>query len=450
MRHFKAAYGDGVLTGAGREMLMAQAPRTLTPLGSALHLFGAELRHWRKQRQYSQDRLGREVHVSGDLIAKIEKAERRPPEHVASRCDAVLDTGGALRRLWPLVERERRLRTGREPAQPSQEECFYADATDRPVLDWLLASPTDGRCGRSDDDAVVEATTRLQRLRDVDHVHGAGETYPNVANFLRRELPTLTDQAPRVAVGFLELAGYEAVDLGADGTAQRHYLRALEVCTASGDRLYGGYLIGVSLAHLALHCGEAEHAVRLATAALRGTERYATPAVRAAFRAVLARGHARLGDERSCVQALHCVEAELAHRDPANEPDWISYFSEADLADEKAHCFFDLGQHRLAEREAVSAIGLLTPSRVRRLAIDSALHASALVRTGDVDHACAVGRVAVDHAANTASFRSSHRIALMMAELFPYTDVPQVRDLAEYARSRLPPVPTLTLADRAR
>ena len=44
---------------------------------------------------------------SGDLIGKLEKAERWPTLDLASRCDAVLETGGALARLWPLVERER-------------------------------------------------------------------------------------------------------------------------------------------------------------------------------------------------------------------------------------------------------------------------------------------------------------------------------------------------------
>jgi hypothetical protein len=63
----------------------------------------------------------------------------------------------------------------------------------------------------------------------------------------------------------------------------------LEIVTRCGDRLYGGYLIAVSLAHLALHCGDAEQAARLAAVALRGTDHQTTPGVRAAFRTVLAR-----------------------------------------------------------------------------------------------------------------------------------------------------------------
>lgn len=55
---------------------MAQTPRELAPHTSAKHYFGAQLRSWREQRGWSQARLGEHLHVSSDLIAKIEKALR--------------------------------------------------------------------------------------------------------------------------------------------------------------------------------------------------------------------------------------------------------------------------------------------------------------------------------------------------------------------------------------
>lgn len=88
---------------------MPQVPRELTPLASTRAFFGAELRHWRQHRQLSQHELGRCVHASGDLICKIEKALRWPPEDFPALCDSVLDTGGILTRLWPLVDRERQI-----------------------------------------------------------------------------------------------------------------------------------------------------------------------------------------------------------------------------------------------------------------------------------------------------------------------------------------------------
>jgi hypothetical protein len=106
---------------------MAQTPRELTPDRDPRHFFGAELRHWRDLRGLSQARLGREVHVSGDEIAKVEKALRWPPPGLAEQCDRTLDTGGVLSRLWPLVERQRLdiREAGTRPGDadaPAQEE----------------------------------------------------------------------------------------------------------------------------------------------------------------------------------------------------------------------------------------------------------------------------------------------------------------------------------------
>jgi transcriptional regulator with XRE-family HTH domain len=417
---------------------MGQTPKKLEPTKSPLHFFGAEMRRLRQQAGLSQADLGKLLFQHKDLVRKVEAASRKPSREFVERCDEVLGADGTLRQMWPMLERERLLRPSRDPGTAAATPTFHSEATDRPVLDWLLSSSVDARSQRAEDENASRAAEKLKHLRDVDHAHGAGETYPDVADYLGRGLKSLVTHAPQIATGFLELAGYEAVDLGADGLAQQHYLRALGIISASGDRLYGGYLVAVSLAHLALHCGDADQAVRLATAALRGTDHQTSPAVRAAFRAVLARAHARRGDEAACAVTLLQVEADLSRSNPADEPAWISYFGEADLADEKAHCFFDLGLHSLAQREATRAVELLKPSRTRRLAIDTALLASSLARSRELEQACEVGRRAADYAASTASFRSSHRIALMMAELQPYFALPAVHDLSEYVRVTLP------------
>jgi tetratricopeptide (TPR) repeat protein/DNA-binding XRE family transcriptional regulator len=86
---------------------MGQKSRELTPYESVRHFFGAELRRWREQRALSQSRLGERINFDASLIGKTEKAERMPSLELAKACDEVLATGGALARLWPLVDRER-------------------------------------------------------------------------------------------------------------------------------------------------------------------------------------------------------------------------------------------------------------------------------------------------------------------------------------------------------
>jgi transcriptional regulator with XRE-family HTH domain len=79
---------------------MSRPERELRPGRSVLDRFGYELRTWRKARGLSQDRLGSLVHVSGDLIYRIELGQRRPSRDLAHRCDQVLNTGEALQRRW--------------------------------------------------------------------------------------------------------------------------------------------------------------------------------------------------------------------------------------------------------------------------------------------------------------------------------------------------------------
>jgi transcriptional regulator with XRE-family HTH domain len=83
-------------------------------LAAARHFFGAELRHWRQLADLSHDRLGAQINYSGDTIGKVEKAERAPTAALATACDQVLGTGGALARLVDLIEATaQETRTGR-------------------------------------------------------------------------------------------------------------------------------------------------------------------------------------------------------------------------------------------------------------------------------------------------------------------------------------------------
>ena len=84
------------------------ADRTGTPAG----VFGAELRFYRTRANLSQKDLAALVHVSNDVISKIETGERPPAEDFPPRLDAVpeLDTGGALTRLWDHLKKGQKQR----------------------------------------------------------------------------------------------------------------------------------------------------------------------------------------------------------------------------------------------------------------------------------------------------------------------------------------------------
>ena len=88
---------------------MAQQPRVLTPHRSPLDRFGSTLRSYRVRYGLSQAQLAVRVLVSAVTLAKVEKAERWPTEYLARRCDAELDAGGELVRLWTAVLAYRQL-----------------------------------------------------------------------------------------------------------------------------------------------------------------------------------------------------------------------------------------------------------------------------------------------------------------------------------------------------
>ena len=79
------------------------ADRAGTPAG----VFGAELRYYRTQAGLSQKDLAALVHVSHDVISKIETGERPPAEDFPPRLDALpeLDTRGELTRLWGYLKK---------------------------------------------------------------------------------------------------------------------------------------------------------------------------------------------------------------------------------------------------------------------------------------------------------------------------------------------------------
>jgi transcriptional regulator with XRE-family HTH domain len=78
---------------------MPQRLRRLNADASPLARFGARLRDYRMRHGLAQAELGRAVHVSGTLIAKMERAERRPQPDVARNLDQRLGAGGELARL---------------------------------------------------------------------------------------------------------------------------------------------------------------------------------------------------------------------------------------------------------------------------------------------------------------------------------------------------------------
>jgi transcriptional regulator with XRE-family HTH domain len=82
-------------------MQMGRSPKLLHPGQSPGARFGAALRSHRLAGGLTLAELGRRVHVSADLLGKIELATRHPQPDLITRLDAALDAGGQLIRISP-------------------------------------------------------------------------------------------------------------------------------------------------------------------------------------------------------------------------------------------------------------------------------------------------------------------------------------------------------------
>jgi transcriptional regulator with XRE-family HTH domain/tetratricopeptide (TPR) repeat protein len=143
---------------------VARPERQLHPERSARARFGYELRMRRKAQSLSQDRLGALLHVSGDLVHKIELGERRPSRDLAEQCERVLGCQGALLPLWGKVEAE-----AQRPCQTDSTDTTVVgigrllEHVAAPLTSEMMATQTAGPAGNG---APVAAGAAL--ASDVD------------------------------------------------------------------------------------------------------------------------------------------------------------------------------------------------------------------------------------------------------------------------------------------
>ncbi|MCX4764157.1 helix-turn-helix domain-containing protein [Streptomyces sp. NBC_01275] len=67
-------------------------------------LFGELLRHFREGALLTQEALAGAIPCDRSFVARVEAGTRVPQEAFAKKCDEVMDTGGALVRLWGKVD----------------------------------------------------------------------------------------------------------------------------------------------------------------------------------------------------------------------------------------------------------------------------------------------------------------------------------------------------------
>ncbi|WP_328871608.1 hypothetical protein OHT76_16595 [Streptomyces sp. NBC_00287] len=293
------------------------------------------------------------------------------------------------------------------------------------ALDATAAERPARRVGASEVEVLEEA---VRRIRLLDDRHGADGLYRRAAAPLRAAYALLDADTTRHAAGERlhsgagELAisvGWLAHDSGRFDDARSHYAEALATARMAGDPALEAHAF-CNTSFLARDAGRPREAVRAAQAA----QRVARPLGSARLMSLLALreagGWAGLADRTGCAQALARAQALYDRGRSDTDPEWMSFYGEAELEGLEAQCWSTLGDWRRAARHAGRAAHLQDPHFTRNIALYTAQLADDLARGGRPDEAAAAGMRVLDLLAEVQSSRIQTMLAGTARVLLPH------------------------------
>ncbi|MFD4246721.1 tetratricopeptide repeat protein [Streptomyces sp. NPDC058525] len=287
------------------------------------------------------------------------------------------------------------------------------------------------RAGESEAAAVEDA---VRQIRLLDDRHGADALYRRAAGPLRAAYALLDAGATRQStedrlhVGAGELAvsvGWLAHDSGRFDDARSHYAEALATARVSGDAALEAHAFS-NMAFLARDCGRSREAVRAAQAGRRAARSLGSPRLLSLLALREAGGWAGLADRKACEEALARAHTEFSRGGAGADPEWMSFFGEAELESLEARCWATLGEHARAARHARRAADLQDPHFARNVALYTAELAGDLAHAGAPDEAAWAGGRVLDLLAEVQSTRVRSLLSETARTLIPHQRAPRV------------------------
>ncbi|MFE9607102.1 hypothetical protein [Streptomyces sp. NPDC006012] len=252
------------------------------------------------------------------------------------------------------------------------------------------------RAGSSEATALEEA---VRRIRLLDDRHGADGLYRRAAAPLRAAYTLLDAGATRQTTvdrlhsGAGELAisvGWLAHDSGRFDDARSHYAEALATARMIADPALEAHAF-CNTAFLARDAGRPREAVRAAQAAQRVGRALGSARLMSLLALREAGGWAGLADRTGCEQALARAQALYERGRSDADPEWMSFYGQAELEGLEAQCWSMLGDWPRAARHARRAAQLQDPHFTRNIALYTAELADDLARGGLPDEAAQAG-----------------------------------------------------------
>lgn len=210
--------------------------------------------------------------------------------------------------------------TARRPSRLSKPELDLLESTAVMFRQW------DAQCGGG-----------LRRKAVVGQLH-------EVTDLLQEpQSEATTRRLFKVAAELAELAGWMSYDVGLQPTAQKYFVLALHAAKEAGDKPLGSYVLS-SMSRQMIHLGRPDDALELIHLAQYGSRDCASPRTQSMLYAMEARAYANMGQPSKCKRAVRMAEDSFADAEDWDEPDpdWIRFFSEAELYGENSHSYRDL------------------------------------------------------------------------------------------------------------
>ncbi len=290
-----------------------------------------------------------------------------------------------------------------------------ARAAARPTLFPRIPAPR--RVGVAE---VLVVEQAVREIRLADDVQGGDTLFDLAGQRLRGAYELLnegtysedTERRLQATAGELAISvGWLAHDSNRLADARSFYAEALATARMADDTALEAHVFCNS-AFLARDAGRPREALRAAQAGQSAARHLDSDRLLALLAMREAGGWAQLQDRVSCERALLRARTLFERGECEADPEWMSFFGEAEIAGLEAQCWSALGDWDRASEQAGLAIALQEPHFVRNRALYTAELAHDRLGRGDLAGAAEHGSAAV---ALLGEVRSA-RIRSMLAE----------------------------------
>ncbi|WP_441246001.1 tetratricopeptide repeat protein [Kitasatospora sp. McL0602] len=305
-----------------------------------------------------------------------------------------------------------------------------------PLLQQPVPPPR--KVGAAEVDSVEQA---VRDIRMLDDARGADALFELAGQSLRSAYVLLNDgeysaaTERRLQAGAGELAisvGWLAHDSNRLADARSFYSEALATARMANDSALEAHVFCNS-AFLARDTGRPREALRAAQAGQAAARHLDSDRLLSLLALREAGGWALMRDRPGCERALARARTLFERGESEADPEWMSFFGEAEIAGLEAQCWSALGEWDRASERAERAIELQDPHFVRNRVLYTAELAHDRLGRGDLAGAAQHASTAVTLLGEVRSARIRGMIADTAGHLRGHRAVPEVGAfLAEY------------------